>query len=42
MSKQATTHTINVKQEPTTAALAEVVAMLIRAQEQGKEIVKKC
>lgn len=42
MSKQTSTRPINVKHEPTTAALAEVIVRLIRAQEQGKEIVKKC
>lgn len=41
MSKQTTTRPINIKQQPTTATLAAIVERLIRAQEQGKEIVKK-
>lgn len=41
MSKQTSTRPISIKQQPTTAALAEIVARLIRAQEQGKEIEKK-
>ena len=43
MTKQQTesTRPVNIKQEPSVDALAEIVARLIRAQEQGKEIVKK-
>ena len=32
---------VNIKQEPSTETLAEIVARLIRVQEQGKEIIKK-
>ena len=32
---------VNIRREPSTEPLAEIVARLIRAQEQGKEIVKK-
>ncbi|MGN1090631.1 MAG: hypothetical protein ACI4Q6_09555 [Huintestinicola sp.] len=39
--KGETKRPVNIKQEPSTDALAETVVMLIRAIEQGKEIVKK-
>ncbi|MGN0666450.1 MAG: hypothetical protein ACI4KF_07985 [Huintestinicola sp.] len=40
MTKQTSTHTINIKQEPDTKALAEVIAMMIRAEKNGKEIFR--
>ena len=41
MSKQAeNARPVNIKQEPAMDALAEVIAMMIRAQENGKEIFK--
>ena len=42
MTKQTeSARPVNIKQGPSTEALAEIVARLIRAQEQGKEIIKK-
>ena len=41
MTNQTSTRPINIKQQPSTEALAEIVVRLIRAQEQGKEIEKK-
>ena len=42
MTKQnESSRPVNIKQEPSTETLAEIVARLIRAQEQGKEIIKK-
>ena len=42
MTKQTeSARPVNIKQEPSTETLAEIVERLIRAQEQGKEIIKK-
>ena len=43
MTKQQTesTRPVNIKQEPSVDALAEIVARLIRAQEQGVKLRKE-
>ena len=33
---------VNIKQEPSIDALADTIARIIRAMEEGKEIEKKC
>ena len=44
MTKQQTesTRPVNIKQEPSIDALADTIARIIRAMEEGKEIEKKC
>lgn len=44
MTKQQTENTrpVNIKQEPSIDALADTIARIIRAMEEGKEIEKKC
>lgn len=44
MTKQQTesTRPVNIKQEPSVDALADTIARIIRAMEQGREIEKKC
>ena len=42
MTKQTETkRPVNIKQEPSVDALAEIVARLIRAQEQGVKVQKE-
>ena len=36
------TRLVNIKQEPSVDALADTIARIIRAMEEGKEIEKKC
>ena len=40
--KNETGRPVNIKQEPSVDALADTIARIIRAMEEGKEIEKKC
>ena len=40
--KNETGRPVNIKQKPSVDALADTIARIIRAMEEGKEIEKKC